>query len=131
MNFGPQDKYPILKVSGITDKAGSELATLLKSLVDGKMLTPDDRLEEHLRKRYGIPVTWENKRADQEEVDPNADPLTDPEMEKDIDPEKAKDPEYQKSLKKKALIKKTDKDMSKLTLSERISAVIMARRGIW
>lgn len=54
-NFGPQAAYPKLKVSGISDKAGKEFGELLKILADGKFITPDDRLEENLRKRIGLP----------------------------------------------------------------------------
>ena len=54
MNFGPRDKYPTLKFSGIADKAGKELADILNSLTTSQILTPDDTLEKHLRKRLGI-----------------------------------------------------------------------------
>jgi|TARA_R100000482_G_scaffold124513_3_gene77583 hypothetical protein len=54
MNFGPRDKYPTLKFSGISDKAGKELADILNVLTNAQILTPDDKLEKHLRKRLGI-----------------------------------------------------------------------------
>ena len=54
MNFGPRDKYPKLKFSGISDKAGKELADILTVLTSAQILTPDDKLEKHLRKRLGI-----------------------------------------------------------------------------
>jgi hypothetical protein len=56
MNFGPQDAYPKLKCSGIDDKAGKELAEIIKSLTDSKSLRPDDKLEEYLRKLYKLPA---------------------------------------------------------------------------
>jgi len=55
MNFGEQEAYPKLVANGIADKAGSEFATLMKTFVDGRMITPDDRLESSLRKRLGLP----------------------------------------------------------------------------
>jgi hypothetical protein len=55
MNFGPQLVYPKLKVSGIDDKAGEELSRMLKEMADSQYITPDDQLEEHLRKRMGLP----------------------------------------------------------------------------
>jgi hypothetical protein len=55
MNRGQRDKYPKLKHSGISDKAGKELAEMLKLYSDGQLITPDDVLEEHLRKRHGLP----------------------------------------------------------------------------
>jgi hypothetical protein len=56
INRGPRDFYPVLKHSGISDKAGQELATMLKALGDGKWLTPEDGDEDHLRKRMGLPA---------------------------------------------------------------------------
>jgi len=55
LNFGPQGRYPKLKASGISDKAGKELGELIKILVDGRCLIPDETLELHLRKRIGLP----------------------------------------------------------------------------
>jgi hypothetical protein len=52
----PGVPYPILKVSGIDDKAGKELADMLSALADKKYITPDDPLEDHLRKRIGLPA---------------------------------------------------------------------------
>jgi len=54
LNFGPQDKYPTYKFTGIDDKAGKELADILGILVDKKVLTPDDPLEDQWRKRLGF-----------------------------------------------------------------------------
>jgi phage gp29-like protein len=55
MNRGPREAYPKLKVSGISDKAGQELAKSLKDLSDSKVLIPDDMLEDDVRRRYGLP----------------------------------------------------------------------------
>jgi hypothetical protein len=54
MNFGPRDKYPKLKFSGISDKAGKELSEILSALTNAQVITPDDNLEKHMRKRLGI-----------------------------------------------------------------------------
>lgn len=56
MNRGPRQKYPTLKVSGIDNKAGLELSTILDNLVKSKLIVPDDKLEDTLRKRYNLPV---------------------------------------------------------------------------
>lgn len=56
MNFGPQPAYPKLKFTGINDKAGKELAEIVKSLVDGKVIKPDDKLEAFSRKSYNLPA---------------------------------------------------------------------------
>jgi hypothetical protein len=63
LTFGPQTKYPSLKCSGISDKVGKELGGLLKDLSDARYIKPDDRLEEHLRKRIGLPeISLEGQR---------------------------------------------------------------------
>lgn len=56
LNYGPQPVYPKLKCSGISNKAGKELAEVMKLLVDGKVITPDDILEEHFRDIYNLPA---------------------------------------------------------------------------
>ena len=63
MKYGPQEAYPILKASGITEKAGKEFGELLKALSDGRYIVPDDSLEAHLRKRLNLPaISEEGKR---------------------------------------------------------------------
>lgn len=66
MNFGPRYKYPELKFSGITDKAGKEYAEVLAGLANSKIITPDEKLEEHTRERYGMPkIDLESRRVEQ------------------------------------------------------------------
>lgn len=55
LNRGPRAYYPKLKVSGISDRAGKELAEVLKILFDSKVVTPDDELEKYIRERYDLP----------------------------------------------------------------------------
>ncbi len=55
LNRGPKAVYPKLKHSGISDRAGKELAQTLQFLRDGDFVTPDDQLEVNLRKRIGLP----------------------------------------------------------------------------
>ncbi len=55
MNFGPQQDYPTLTCTGISDKAGKELAEIIQILVNSKAVIADDELEKNLRKRYGLP----------------------------------------------------------------------------
>lgn len=54
-NFGPRAKYPSLKASGISDQAGVEFGNLMKALADAQIIIPDDPLEDHVRKRMGLP----------------------------------------------------------------------------
>ncbi len=119
-NFGPQKKYPELKCSGISDKAGKEFGELLKMLSDGKLITPDNVLEANIRKRLGLPEMSEdgqrqgglNPLAPQ---DPNA-PQPKPGDKKVPDPEidpKAKDDEDDAEA-DKALNKKLSEKYAKL-----------------
>lgn len=55
LNYGPQRKYPKLKCTGISDKAGKELADILGIFVDKKIVQADAPLEDFLRKLYSLP----------------------------------------------------------------------------
>lgn len=69
MNFGPQSSYPKLKATGISDKAGKELAEIVSMFVSNKVITPDDKLEDHFRKRLGL-----SPRSDEGVRTPSAPP---------------------------------------------------------
>jgi hypothetical protein len=56
LNFGPQKKYPMLRCTGINDKAGKEFAEIINLLAGSKPIKPDDKLEEFLRKTYKLPT---------------------------------------------------------------------------
>lgn len=56
LNFGERETYPKLKHSNLSDKAGSELANMLKELGMTRWLTPEDGDEDHLRRRMGLPA---------------------------------------------------------------------------
>ena len=55
MNYGDQPGYPKMKVTGISDKAGKELAETIKFLSDARVLEPDMPLKAFLRKQYKLP----------------------------------------------------------------------------
>lgn len=55
LNFGDQRAYPKMKVTGISDKAGKELAETIKYLADSRSLDPDKPLKDHIRKLYKLP----------------------------------------------------------------------------
>ncbi len=55
MNRGPRSDYPKLKHGGISDKAGKELAEIIKLYIDGGVIVPDDQLEETMRRRHNLP----------------------------------------------------------------------------
>jgi hypothetical protein len=54
-NFGPQRKYPKLKIEGINDKAGKEFAEVLQLLSSNDLIQITDRLKEVVHKRYNLP----------------------------------------------------------------------------
>ncbi len=56
LNYGPQEAYPTLKVTGINDKAGEELAKVLDYLTKSQIIKSDDKLEYHIRKQYSLPA---------------------------------------------------------------------------
>ena len=75
LNFGPQEEYPKMRCSGITDKAGKEFAEVLKLLVEAKALIPDDDLEKDVRTKYKLP----NKSdVGQRSMDPQPAPMAGP-----------------------------------------------------
>ena len=55
LNFGPQEAYPTLKATGINDKAGKELAEVIRTLSDSQAIKPDTPLEDFIRKQYSLP----------------------------------------------------------------------------
>lgn len=54
-NYGPQAAYPKLKCTGINETAGLDLANILATLADKKLITPDMPLEEFLRNTFHTP----------------------------------------------------------------------------
>lgn len=55
LNYGEQDSYPVMKCTGINDKAGKELADIVLALKNAQGLTPDSKLEDFLRAQYRLP----------------------------------------------------------------------------
>jgi SPP1 gp7 family putative phage head morphogenesis protein len=62
-NFGKVDYVPKCKCVGINNKAGKELAEAIERYVNAKVITVDDRLEQHIRKSYALPEA-EQTRAE-------------------------------------------------------------------
>jgi len=53
--YGEQDNYPKLRVTGINDKAGKELAEIVASLLDKDAIQASTRLQRHMHKVYKLP----------------------------------------------------------------------------
>lgn len=64
MNFGVQAEYPKIKCSGINDKAGKEFADVIKVLIDGQALSPDETLEDFVRRQFKLPTADQTTRRD-------------------------------------------------------------------
>lgn len=56
MNRGPRDAYPQIVCTGISDKGGQEFANIVKTLVDARIVVPDNPLEDMMRERYGLSI---------------------------------------------------------------------------
>lgn len=61
MNYGPQECYPKLTCTGITDKIGTEFASMLKTFKDGGFVTPTLEDEKNIRERVGLPELSEEE----------------------------------------------------------------------
>jgi hypothetical protein len=72
LNYGNQMAYPVMKVAGIKDKPGKELAEIMKLLIDGKVIKPDDVLEANFREKYGLPAADTASQRDVEPLSPQA-----------------------------------------------------------
>lgn len=55
INFGPQEQYPKLVHSGITDKIGKEFSEMLSSFGKSGFVQNDDNIEQELRRRMKLP----------------------------------------------------------------------------
>jgi len=60
-NYGEQEYYPELKVSGIKDKASKEFAEILKFLSDAGLLSQDATLIQWAREFYNLPEADETE----------------------------------------------------------------------
>lgn len=70
--YGDREFYPKVRVTGINDKAGKELAEVVKILSDAGAIKPDDRLQAHLHKLYKFPQVERQQEEDSaSEDDPN------------------------------------------------------------
>lgn len=69
LNFPGVTKYPKIVASGVSDKAGKELSDILNSLAGSKVIIPDDKLEDEVRQRFGLPErSMEGQRDSQPQL---------------------------------------------------------------
>lgn len=125
LNFGPQAKYPELRHSGITDKAGKELAETISAFISSKVITPDDELEKHMRKRLDLPEMSEVGRRDVTPPNPFGQQV-DPETGEPVPPKPGQPPKPPMPGKKPGEKEEEEPEPGKKTLSERILRKLMA-----
>ncbi len=66
MNKGERETYPKITHTGISDKAGKELAEILQILTGSRVVIADDRLEKFAREKYKLPqASAEGQRQQQ------------------------------------------------------------------
>jgi len=63
-NFGEVDENPRCKCSGINQKKGKELAELIKTYVDSRVIRPDDTLEINVRETHNLPKMETTREED-------------------------------------------------------------------
>lgn len=69
------ENYPYITCVGINKKAGKELAESLDKLVGARLITPDKKLESHVRETYDLPEQVET--TDDNETKPKKTPEVD------------------------------------------------------
>ena len=84
--FGEREVYPSIKIRGINDKAGKDLAEIVKMLMEAGVIRNSDRLEAHLSSLYKLPAVER-----EQEDDNNNDDGNEPDPEKDDEPPKTKE----------------------------------------
>ncbi|MFT4471902.1 DUF935 family protein [Arthrobacter sulfonylureivorans] len=62
-NFGPDAEYPALTPGDIRANQGAS-PEILTQLANAGLITPDGKLEDHLRERYGLPKAAPAKKAE-------------------------------------------------------------------
>jgi SPP1 gp7 family putative phage head morphogenesis protein len=77
INFGSLENMPYFTVSGINNKAGSELANVLKTMIDARVIRPDDTLESYIRDNYNMPQAETTREEDPKPTAPNPDQTLD------------------------------------------------------
>jgi len=71
LNFGDEidpSLYPKLTHNGIADEAGKELMEVITGYAKAQIITPDELLEDHVRKAHNLPKKAEGEAMDNKEV---------------------------------------------------------------
>lgn len=76
LNFGPDEPYPVL-VPGDLSANRAITTSALKELVDAKIITPDDKLEDFMRASTGLPAADTGTARGEQTAALAADPADD------------------------------------------------------
>ncbi len=68
-NYGPQESYPTLSYSGITEATGLELMRIITGYTNAQVIKVDERLEDHVRKAHHLPKKEEGEAIDNSSAD--------------------------------------------------------------
>ena len=90
-NFGHETSRVELKCTGISDRVGKETGEIVTDMVEKKLIQPDDKLEEFLRRRLNLPPI-------DEETIRKAEPEKPQEEKKEEEKEETKEDDEKKNL---------------------------------
>lgn len=102
MNFGEMDNYPTIEHNGIADEAGKELMEIVTGYTKAQVITPDEQLEDHVRKVHNLPKKMAGEEVEQggtndmgNDDEPDDDPTPppiEPEEEVELNTKKKQNP---------------------------------------
>ncbi len=81
--FGPREFYPKIKATGINDKAGKEIAEIIKIYIDAGVIKKSDRLESHVSALHKLPPPDRENEEDDNEDDDDGEEENNPEEDSD------------------------------------------------
>jgi hypothetical protein len=111
LNFGDTlDVLPKLMHAGITDEAGKEIMEIITGYAKNNIITPDEALEDYVRKQHNLPKKAAGEQIENEESDDgNNDPDDSTDDDNADDPEADKNKKVVPAKKPKAEVKLNDK----------------------
>jgi hypothetical protein len=83
LNFGDVEDMPTLSHAGIADEAGEELMKVVTGYVKDGVITPDEQLEDHVRKVHNLPKKMEGEILDNESTQETTPPSDDENTDED------------------------------------------------
>lgn len=94
------DILPKLTHAGITDEAGKEIMEIITGYVKSKVITPDEPLEDYVRKQHNLPKKAEGEMIDNQEAEDDLSTNDDPSTSDDDSDPATEDEETEEEEKK-------------------------------